>query len=53
MLADDQPIVFLYWRDALPAVTSRLHGIDPGPAGIKWNFESWFVPKHLQRYTAE
>jgi len=53
VLAEDQPLVFLYWRDALPAVSSRLFGINPGPAGIKWNLDTWFVPKHLQRYTAE
>ena len=52
VLADDQPLVFLYWRDALPAVSSRVHGIQPGPGGIKWNFTDWFVPKQLQRYTA-
>ena len=51
-LADDQPVIFLYWRDALPVVSNRIFGIDPGPAGIKWNFTDWFVPKHLQRYTA-
>jgi peptide/nickel transport system substrate-binding protein len=53
VLAEDQPLVFLYWRDALPAVSSRLFGLNPGPAGIKWNLDTWFVPKHLQRYTAE
>ena len=49
VLADDQPVVFLYWRDALPTVSARVHGIQPGPAGIKWNFTDWFVPKQLQR----
>ena len=52
VLADDQPLVFLYWRDALPVVSSRIYGIQPGPAGIKWNFSEWFVPKHVQRYTS-
>jgi peptide/nickel transport system substrate-binding protein len=52
VLSDDQPLVFLYWRDALPVVSSRIYGIEPGPAGIKWNFTDWFVPKALQRYTA-
>ena len=52
LLADDQPLVFLYWRDALPVVSSRIYGIEPGPAGIKWNFPDWFVPKGMQRYTA-
>jgi peptide/nickel transport system substrate-binding protein len=52
VLADDQPLVFLYWRDSLPVVASRIYGILPGPAGIGWNFTDWFVPKELQRYTS-
>jgi len=52
VLAEEQPLVFLYWRDVMPAVSSRIFGIDPGPAGIKWNREEWFVPKYLHRYTA-
>ena len=52
VLADDQPVIFLYWRDALPAIATRIHGIHPGPAGLRWNFTDWFVPQHLHRYTA-
>ena len=52
LLAEDQPIVFLYFRDALPVVSSRVKGIVPSPNGIRYNFHEWFVPKHLQRYTA-
>ena len=52
VLADDQPLIFLYWRDALPVVSARIYGIQPGPAGIGWNFTDWFVPKALQRYTS-
>lgn len=52
ILAEDQPIVFLYFRDALPVVSSRIHGIDPGPNGITFNFTKWFVPRPLHRYTA-
>ncbi len=52
VLADDQPIVFLYYRDTLAAVSSRVHGIVPAPGGITYNFPRWFVPKRLQRYTA-
>ncbi|HXH83353.1 MAG TPA: peptide-binding protein, partial [Candidatus Tectomicrobia bacterium] len=52
VLAADQAVVFLYWPDGLQAVSSRVHGIDPGPNGIGWNFHEWFVPKHLHRYTA-
>ena len=53
ILAEDQPIVFLYFRDALPVVSSRVRGIVPSPNGILYNFHKWYVPKHLQRYTAE
>jgi peptide/nickel transport system substrate-binding protein len=52
ILAEDQPVIFLYWRDALPVVSARVRGIDPGPAGIRYNFTDWFVPRQAQRYTA-
>jgi peptide/nickel transport system substrate-binding protein len=52
ILAEDQPIIFLYFRDALPVVASRVRGIVPGPIGIGYNFPEWFVPKQLQLYTA-
>jgi peptide/nickel transport system substrate-binding protein len=52
VLAEDQPIIFLYFRDALPVVSSRVRGIVPGPAGIFYNFTEWYVPKELQRYTS-
>jgi peptide/nickel transport system substrate-binding protein len=52
VLAEDQPFIFFYFRDALPVVSSRVRGIDPGPAGIMHNFTEWYVPAHLQRYTS-
>jgi peptide/nickel transport system substrate-binding protein len=52
ILAEDQPLVFLYFRDALNAVSSRVYGIEPGAAGIRYNFTDWFVPRPLHRYTA-
>jgi peptide/nickel transport system substrate-binding protein len=52
VLAEDQPLVFLYWRDVMPAVSSRIFGVNPGAAGIRWNQDEWFVPKYLHRYTA-
>ncbi|MGH7277231.1 MAG: peptide-binding protein, partial [Candidatus Rokuibacteriota bacterium] len=52
LLAEEQPLVFLYFRDALPVVASRVRGVAPSPGGIKYNFPEWYVPKHLQRYTA-
>jgi len=52
VLAEEQPIVFLYFRDALPVVSSRVRGIVPAPNGIRYNFPTWYVPKGLHRYTA-
>lgn len=51
VLAEDQPVVFLYVPEALTAVSSRIQGIEPAPAGIDWNFIRWYVPKDLQRYS--
>jgi len=52
LLAEDLPLVFLYFPDVLPVVASRIHGIDPGPNGIRYRSNLWFVPKLQQRYTA-
>ena len=52
ILAEEQPLIFLYFKDVLPAVSSRVRGIKPEPAGIGYNFIDWFVPKQLQRYTS-
>jgi len=51
ILADDLPYIFLYVPDSLPAVHARVHGIEPAPIGISYNFIRWYVPKGLQRYT--
>ena len=52
ILAEEQPIVFLYYPDALPVVHNRIHGIEPAPAGISHNFIKWYVPKGRQKYTS-
>ena len=52
ILAQDQPVVFLYFRDALPAISSRVQGVRPAPSGIFHNFTQWYVPTRLQRYTS-
>ena len=51
ILAEEQPYVFLYYPDALPVVQNRIHGIEPAPAGISYNFIKWYVPSAQQRYT--
>jgi len=52
ILAEDEPLVFLYFRDAMPVVSSRVQGIQPAPSGIFYNFDRWYVPRTLQRYTS-
>ncbi len=51
ILADEAPYVFLYVPEALPVVHARFHGIEPAPAGISYNFNEWYVPEGLQKYT--
>lgn len=51
ILAREQPYVFLYVPYSLPVVSSRIHGIEPAPAGITYNLDEWFVPQELQRHT--
>ncbi len=50
ILAEEQPYTFLYYPYELIAVHRRFHGIRPAAAGIRYNFERWYVPKDLQRY---
>jgi peptide/nickel transport system substrate-binding protein len=52
ILAEDLPMVFLFNRDSLPVVTSRIRGVSPAPSGILHNFTEWYVPKTQQRYTS-
>lgn len=53
ILAEEQPYVFLFFRDALPVVASRVRGIELTPNGIAFNLHKWYVPREEQRYTAE
>jgi peptide/nickel transport system substrate-binding protein len=50
ILAQDQPYTFLYVPDSLPAVSSRVRGIKPAPAGISYNFIHWYVPVGEQKH---
>ena len=51
ILAEEQPYTFLYIAEALPAVSKRFRGVEPAPAGIRYNFHNeWFVPVSEQKY---
>ncbi len=49
ILSEDQPVTFLWVIERLFAVHSRFRGIQPGPVGLDYNFEKWYVPKLLQK----
>ena len=49
ILAEDQPYTFLFVPYATVAVHRRFKGIDPGPAGIMYNFIKWYVPENQMR----
>jgi len=51
ILAREQPYLFLYAPYALPAVSSRIKGIVPAPAGISYNFKDWYVPEGRRKYS--
>ena len=51
ILAEDQPVIFLYFQDALPVVASRIRGVKPALAGILYNLTDWYVPRSFQRYS--
>ncbi|MDQ7783146.1 MAG: peptide-binding protein [Desulfomonilaceae bacterium] len=50
IIAEDQPYTFLFVSYSLPIISARFHGIKPAPLGIGYNFDRWYVPKHLQKY---
>ncbi|MBF0273603.1 MAG: peptide-binding protein [Nitrospinae bacterium] len=47
ILAEEQPYTFLYVPESLPIVHGRFKGIDPGPAGIAYNFDKWYVDRNF------
>ncbi|MFP4108535.1 MAG: peptide-binding protein [Desulfonatronovibrio sp.] len=49
----EQPYMFLFTPNSLPVVQARFKGIEPAPAGIMYNFNDWWVPEELQRFSLE
>jgi peptide/nickel transport system substrate-binding protein len=46
ILADEQPVTFLFVPDALPVLHKRFKGVEKAPLGIWYNFIHWHVPKN-------
>ncbi|MCX8021547.1 MAG: peptide-binding protein [Syntrophorhabdaceae bacterium] len=50
ILAEEQPYTFLFIPYANIAIHKRFKGIEPGPAGLMYNFKDWYVPEAQRRY---
>lgn len=43
ILAEDAPMVFLYYSKAWSGQNNRVRGIEPKPVGITWNNLDWYL----------
>ena len=50
IIAENAPYTFLFVPYSLPAVSRRVKGIEPAPAGIGYNFIDWYVSDEEVRY---
>ena len=50
ILAEEQPVTFLFIPYANVAIHKRFKGIEPAPAGLTYNFIKWYVPENQRRY---
>ncbi len=50
IMAEDLPVIFLFYPEALPVVNKRFKNVEASPIGIGWNFIKWYVPKAQQKY---
>ena len=50
IIYDDQPYMFLYCPEALPAVDIRFRNVKASKIGIGYNIIRWFVPNGEERY---
>ena len=53
LLAEEQPYTFLFVPDVLVALSSRIEGIEPAPAGLMHNFIDWHVPAERVKYKVQ
>jgi len=53
IMAEDLPVIFLYYPDSLPVIHKRFRGVEVAPLGIGWNFIKWYVPKNEEKYRTE
>lgn len=46
ILAEEQPVTFLFVADALPVLHKRFKGVEKAPLGIWYDLIHWYVPKN-------
>lgn len=51
IMVEDPPCIFLYYPETLLALHKRFRGVELAPAGIGHNFEEWWVPEDLTKYS--
>jgi peptide/nickel transport system substrate-binding protein len=50
IIADDQPVAFLYAPDELGAISRKFQGLYETPTGLDWYWTTrWYIPKSAQR----
>lgn len=50
ILAEDQPVAFLFVPDALPVLHKRFKGVEKAPLGIWHDFIHWHVPQNRMEW---
>ncbi len=50
ILAEDQPVTFLFVPDALPVLHKRFKGVEKAPLGIWYDFIRWHVPQNKAQW---
>jgi peptide/nickel transport system substrate-binding protein len=43
ILAEDVPVVYLYYPLSIHVVSKRLNNAEPVPPGIEWNIQDWYL----------
>ena len=50
-MVEDPPCIFLYYPETLLALHKRFKGVELAPIGLGHNFEEWWVPENLTKYS--
>ncbi len=51
IMVEDPPCIFLYYPETLFALHKRFKGVELATIGLGHNFEEWWVPENLTKYS--